>query len=126
MQAVFDTSILIDGLRNLKPAIILIERAANKEIIGYISGITEGEVLSGRDCKKEIKLKETLELIALFTKVEVNNKILQKAAEFRRNYDIELPDAIIAATAFQQKCKLWTKNKKDFEKIKEIEVEEPY
>lgn len=83
MKVVFDTSILIDGIRNVVPATILIEKVA----------------------KKEIRLKETLELIFLFTKVEVDNKILQKAAE---------------------ECRLWTKNKKDFKRIKEIDAEEPY
>ena len=72
------------------------------------------------------KLKKAVDLILLFTKIEVNNQILQTAGEFRRNYDVQLPDAIIASTAFLQNAKLWTKNIEDFRKIKEIEVEEPY
>ena len=54
----------------------------------------------------------------------MDNRILQKAGEFRRNYNVNLLDSIIAAT-FHEKC-IWTENKKDFEKIKEIKVEEPY
>lgn len=126
MKVIFDTSILVDETRKHKPAIEMVEKIAKKEIEGYISGITEGEMLSGEECKREEVIKTTLNLIYLFTKIEVDNKILQKAGEFRRNYDVPLDDCIIAATAFYQKCKLWTKNKKDFEKIKEIEVEEPY
>lgn len=126
MRIVFDTTILVDVSRNYKPAVELIEKVAKKEIEGFISGITEGEILSGKECKREDILKKTLDTLYLFTKIEIDDKILQKAAEFRRNYDIALLDTIIAATAFYQKCKLWTKNKKDFEKIKEIEIEEPY
>lgn len=126
MQIVFDTTVLVDESRNYKPAVELIEKVAKKEIEGFISKITEGEILSGKECKKEDVLKKTLDTLSLFTKIEIDDKILQKAAEFRRNYDTALLDTIIAATAFYQKCKLWTKNKKDFEKIKEIEVEEPY
>lgn len=126
MRVVFDTSILVDESRNYKPAVELIEKVAKKEIEGLISGITEGEVLVGKKCKHENVLKKTFDMLYLFTKIEVDNKILQKAGEFGRNYDVELPDAIIAATAFYQNCNVWTKNKKDFEKINEIEVEEPY
>ncbi len=126
MRVVFDTTILIDESRNFQPAVKLVEKVAKKEIDGLISGITEGELLSGSECKKEDVFKKTFDMIYLFTKIEVGNKILQKAAEFRRIYGVDLLDAIIAATAFDQKCKLWTKNIDDFKKIKEIEVEESY
>lgn len=126
METVFDTTVLVDESRGYKPAVELVKKVARKEIDGFISGITEGELLSGDACKKEEVLEKTLNKLYLFTKIEVDNKILQKAAEFRRNYNISLSDAIIAATAFHQKCRLWTKNKKDFEKIKEIDIEEPY
>lgn len=126
IRVIFDTSILVDDARNYQPAVRLVEKVARKKIEGYVSGITEAEILSGKDCKKQDTFKKTLDLLSLFTKAEVENQILQKAAEFRRNYDVKLLDAIIAATAFHQKCRLWTKNKKDFETIKEIEAEEPY
>jgi predicted nucleic acid-binding protein len=54
------------------------------------------------------------------------NEISKKAGEFKRKYNVSLDDCIIAATAAIQNAKLWTKNLKDFQKIKEIEVEEPY
>lgn len=126
MAIIFDSTILVDESRGYKPAVELLEKVARKEIEGFISGITEGELLSGDACRKEDVLEKTLNTLYLFTKIEVDNEILQKAAAFRRNYSISLSDAIIAATAFFQNAKLWTKNKKDFEKIKEIEIEEPY
>ena len=64
--------------------------------------------------------------MALFTKFNLDNEISKKTGEFKRKYDILLDDCIIAATAFLQKCKIWTKDIKDFKKIKEIEVKEPY
>lgn len=126
MRVVFDTTILVDESRNFQPAVKLIEKVAKKEIDGLISGITEGELLSGRECKKEDVFNYTLDMLRLFTKIEIDNEILKKAGEFRRNYDVDLLDCIVAATADIQNVKLWTKNKKDFEKIKEVEVEEPY
>lgn len=123
---VIDTAILIDHLRGFGPAKAIIRKIRSREITAYISSVTETEVFSGKDAKQEGKRQELGELIGLFEKVLLTNEIAQKAGELRRNYSIEIPDAIIAATAFHQKCKLWTKNKKDFEKIKEIEAEEPY
>lgn len=123
---VIDTAILIDHLRGFEPAKSIIGKIRSKEITAYISSVTEAEVFSGKDAKQESKRQELSELVELFEKVLLTNEIAQKAGELRRNYSIEIPDAIIAATAFNQNAKLWTTNKKDFEKIKEIEVEEPY
>ena len=102
------------------------KKIRDEKITAYISSVTEAELFSGKDIKLESKKRDLKELIGLFEKVILDNEIAQKSGEFRRNYDIETPDAIIAATAFHKHCKLLTKNKKDFQKIKEIEVEEPY
>ncbi|MBI2172604.1 MAG: PIN domain-containing protein [Candidatus Aenigmarchaeota archaeon] len=126
MRAVFDTGILVDESRGYAPAVELMTRMVKKEIAGLISMITEGEMLSGKDCSKENVMEKTLDLLGIFTKINISEKILRKAAEFRRNYDVSLIDCIIAATAFHENCILWTKNAKDFGKIKEIRVEEPY
>lgn len=123
---VIDTSVLIDHLRGFEPAKAVIEKISGKYFIAYMSSLTEAELFSGENAKLEKKREELINLIKLFEKVIVNNEIAQKAGEFRRDYGIEIPDAIIAATAFHQNCKLWTKNKKDFENIKGIIVEEPY
>ncbi len=125
-EFVVDSDILIDHMRGFEPAKNIIEKVRNKKVTGYISSVTEAEMFAGADIKLEKRRQELDELIKLFSKIILNNEIAQKAGEFRRNYDVQIPDAIIAATAFYQKCKVWTKNKKDFEKIKEIEVEEPY
>jgi len=43
--------------------------------------------------------------------------IVVKTIELRRNYHIKLPDAIIAATCLVNDCCLITNNQKDFNKI---------
>lgn len=125
-EFVVDTAILVDHLRGFEPAKIVIEKIRNKEIKGYISSVTEAELFSGEDIKVKTKEQKLTKLIELFEKIILTNEIAQKSGEFKREYDVEIPDAIIAATAFHQKCKLLTRNTKHFEKIKEIEVEEPY
>jgi len=49
-----------------------------------------------------------------------------KAVDIRKTFKTKLPDAIIAATAIVNNLSLITRNTKDFEKIQELEVVDPY
>jgi predicted nucleic acid-binding protein len=126
MKVVFDTTIIIDHLRNVKQATELVRKVKDKEIIGYVSTLTEAELFAGKDSANKKKRFLLSELISLFTKIHMDNEISKKAGEFKRKYNVSLDDCIIAATAAIQNAKLWTKNLEDFQKIKEIEVEKPY
>jgi predicted nucleic acid-binding protein len=50
-RVVVDTDILVDHLHEIEEAKLVIERARRREIIAYISAITELELLSGKECK---------------------------------------------------------------------------
>jgi len=126
MKIVFDTTILVDCLRNYKDAVETVKLVAKREIDGFISVVTEAELYSGMDCRTSSGAAAVASLISLFTKIILSNDIAQKAAEFRRNSNVEIPDAIIAATAISQGAKVWTKNIEDLKPVKEIKVEEPY
>lgn len=126
MKIVFDTTILVDHLRNFSRATDLIKKVRNKEIFGYISALTEAELFAGKDSADEKKRLLLSELISVFTKIEIDNEVAKKAGDFKRKYNVLLDDSIIAATAAIHKSKLWTKNLEDFKKIEEIQVEEPY
>lgn len=126
MRIVLDTTILVDHLRNFKPAIDIVRKVKEGKIVGCISAVTEAELFAGKDSADEMKGRFLSELISLFTKIHVDNEIAKKAGEFKRKYNVSLDDCVIAATVFVQKSKLWTKNIEDFRKIKEIEVEAPY
>jgi len=125
-EVVFDTSVLIDHLRNVGAATALIEKVKNGTIIGYISIITEAELFAGKHVENSIKRRLLEELLSLFSRVDVNGEIARVAGSFRRKYDTNLVDGIIASTASNLHCKLITKDIKDFKPIKEISVEEPY
>lgn len=125
-SVLFDTSILIDFLRKKEKAKDILSKVEAGKLTGFVSSVTEAELYSGKESSDDKKKNAIAKIITLLKKFDVDNKIAQTAGEFRRDYNISLLDCIIAATAFHQKCKLWTKNKKDFERIKEIEVEEPY
>jgi predicted nucleic acid-binding protein len=126
MKFVFDTSILIDHLRGIRNAKILIEKVERKEIEGVISVITEAELFSSKRCSEEKEREMIEDLIKIFRKVELSNEIARIAAEFKREYGIGLLDSIIAATAFKEVCPILTLNIKDFIRIKVVEVRKPY
>jgi predicted nucleic acid-binding protein len=122
----FDTDILIDHLRGISEATALINQVKEGTIVGYISTLTEAELFAGKDSEDVGKRAILTELLSLFNKVNVDEITARIAGEFKRKYDVELSDAIIAATAFMIRCRLLTRNIKDFVKIKEITAEKPY
>lgn len=126
MKTFLDTSILVDYLRGFKPSKSIVDKVRGGQIDAYISALTEAELLSGSECQTEDRLREVLALVSQFKKLDVDNDICRTAGEFKRNYNLSLADCIIAATASAQEAKLWTRDLKDFKRIKEIDVESPY
>jgi len=90
-----------------------------------ISAITEIELL----CWKTAAEKD-LEILRSFINdtlvIELENPIKMKTAEIRKQYNIKLPDAIIAATALFHEFTLLTNNSKDFKNIIGLEVVNPF
>ena len=86
----------------------------------YISFVTELEILSYPSLlpEEEKKLKRLLSEIPI---IDANKEIKERTIEFRRKYNLKLPDAIIAATAFILGATLIT-NDRGFSIIKEIQI----
>jgi len=118
-----DTDIFIDFLRNNKNAIDFMGKHLNEIIF---CAITEAELLSGTECNNKDVREKLLHFLSQFEKVPVDNPLVQVAGDFRRRYGIEMPDAIIAASAFMTDSIICTRNSKHFEKVKEIIVKKPY
>lgn len=126
MKAVFDTSIIIDHMRNIEGAKNVVNKMESMEIDGIISVLTVSELFAGQECNDAEKKGRVSNLLKTFRNINVSCEIAEKAGDFARKYKVHLSDCIIAATAFHENCVLWTKNSKDFKKIKEICAEEPY
>jgi len=125
-KVLIDTDILIDHLRGLDKAKEYLKKIESGKVKGVISVITEAELSAGesmRDILVQIKVRR---LVRILEKVEVTSEIAWKAGELRRNYKCRLMDALIAATALNLNLKLVTRNVKHYEKIKGLEIEEPY
>ncbi len=126
-DVVFDTSIIIDHLRDFKEATKLLEQVKNGFVSGYVSTLTLAELFSGRDAENPSKRRLWEETLNLFTKIEVSEDIAKAAGEIRRRHNtVSLSDAVIAATALSLHCKLLTQDIKDFSGIAEIVAEKPY
>lgn len=58
--------------------------------------------------------------------IDLNHPIRDQVIQLKRQYSIKLADAIIAATAIQNHFALMTRNDKDFLKIDELKIYNPY
>lgn len=110
---IVDTNIIIDLLKGHSEAYEFIDSHINDDL--YLSVITVSEVYPGIK-NREIELFE--DLLTLFQLVQVNKKISVEAGRLRRKYlsshGIEIPDAIIAATANDLKVPVVSLDKKHF------------
>jgi len=121
-EYLIDTNAVIDYLDNKLPdtAAELIDGINVK-----ISVITRMELLAwpGASKKQSLILHEFVDSADVFS---LEEPIILKAIEIRKETKTKLPDAIIAATAMVHKFSLITRNVKDFEKIQGIEIQDPY
>ena len=120
-KILIDSDIIIDILRGLRKTVEEVKELFKENEL-YISGITEMEIFAGKDAEDNRKRKMMEELLSKFKKINPNNEIFKTAGEFRRKYNMCLPDCIIAATSYQINAELWTRNVKDFEKVMEIKI----
>ncbi|MEE8168208.1 MAG: type II toxin-antitoxin system VapC family toxin [Candidatus Hydrothermarchaeales archaeon] len=123
VRIVIDTDVFVNHLRGVKKARTFLKKVETGKIEGFFSTITEAELFSGRRVDSPSEQRKIGKLLGILKRVEVDSKIARKAGGIRRRYDVLLPDAIIAATAYYKKARIATKNIKHFEPIKEIKLE---
>ncbi len=121
-EYLIDTNSVIDYLDDKLPD------NANGHIEGInskISVITRIELLAwpGASEQQTLILNEFINASEVFA---LEEPVILKAIEIRKTYKTKLPDAIIAATALVNEFTIITRNTKDFDKIKGIEVLNPY
>jgi len=120
-----DTNVVIDYIGELLPeeALVLIDELIDGDF--YISVINQIELLgfSGITQLEELKFQE---FIDASDTISLTDDVVNKTIQLRKKHKIKLPDAIIAATALVSGLTLLTRNTKDFERIEEIAVSNPY
>jgi predicted nucleic acid-binding protein len=77
---------------------------------------------------KEIEAADSRYFKNLFSSMKnhmFDEAVTNKVIELRKSMNIQLPDAIIAATAITNELVLWTHNVEDFENIAELRLFDP-
>jgi predicted nucleic acid-binding protein len=121
-----DTDIAIDHFHGHQEAFIFfMETLSSGESIAF-SVVSLVEILAGLRSGEE---KRTERLLELFNIIEVNQRIGRKAGDYlrlyRRSHNLELGDALIAATASITGAELVTRNRKHYP-MADIQVQVPY
>ena len=123
MNFLIDTDVLIDISKGIKNAADYIESLKGSV---FISAITSMEIVVGARNKEEIK--EIEKFLLNFSQISLDEKITRHAYELIREHaqahGLEIPDALIAATAKINGLKLVTRNKRHYTPIRDLEVEE--
>lgn len=117
-----DTNIVIAYLNGTLPdiAAYLIE-----EERPCISVITRIELLVWRNASEEhiSKMHEFINASIVFN---LEEQIILKTIELRKQHRIKLPDVIIAATALTHNLQLITRNSEDFKNIGKLQIINPF
>ncbi|MEZ0609913.1 type II toxin-antitoxin system VapC family toxin [Fibrella sp. WM1] len=89
------------------------------------SAVTEIELLCWKTASEQ-ELTLLRQFISNSLVIELEQAIKWKAADLRRQYAIKLPDAIIAATAIVYDLTLLSRNEKDFRRIPDLHLHNPW
>jgi predicted nucleic acid-binding protein len=120
-----DTNILIHAFNGNQRTIEDLTALGFENIL--LSSITVMELLQGMGNKHE--LTQMKKKIKYYDVVHFDEKISEKAVEliekFKLSHQLQIPDAIIGATAIVHKIELFTYNKKDFDFMPHLQLHVP-
>ena len=112
-----DTNVIIEILKGNKRTINIIESIGLENIA--ISSVTVMELYFGALNKRELnKIKKHLQALNIVHfDTDISESATKLIERFSKSHGLQIPDAIIAATAMTSKIKLFTFNLKDFKYI---------
>ncbi len=117
-----DTNIIIELFKGNPETINLLE-SINEENFS-ISIITSMELYYGALNKRELnvikKFLKNFELLPINEKISITS--LDLIEKYSKSHGLEIPDALIAATAIYYDIPLLTYNKKDFKYIEKLKL----
>lgn len=105
-----DTDIFIDHLRGAH------ELTPRRHRL-HFSVVTRAELIAGNSATVAITT-----LLAPFKEISVDRAVAERAGRIRRESGVRLPDALIAATALEHGLSLVTRNRSDFDKIRQLSL----
>jgi predicted nucleic acid-binding protein len=115
MKILIDTSVFIEFSRtNGGQYVELLSLAEKSKVLLSTSVIVLAEYWSGKSMKDNTHLLVAKKLFADIESYQINERIAKRGGEIRREYRLDLPDALIAATALEYDAHLATLNEKHF------------
>ena len=121
MKYLIDTNILIDHFRGDKVATEFLLQVEEGRVQASVSVITEYELLVVPHMSP-VQAREIKRLLGFMPRLAVTSRIARLAADFRRRYQTNIADALIAATAHARHATLITRNLKDFRLIQGLHL----
>jgi len=124
-QRVFDSNLLIYYLN------ASLSQSARKQVDdvietgAFISVITRIEVLGWHKHSDESK-SSAEDLLDNLTEQPLSDEIVKLCIQLRQTTSLKVPDAIIAATALYLELPLITRNIKDFQKVPNLKLFNPF
>lgn len=123
-QYLIDTNVIVDYLGGKLPHknLDIVNKIIDK--VPFTSVICKIEALSFNFLQDELIIAESfLDYLIL---IELNEGIVDETIQIRRQFKIKTPDAIIAATSKVNNLTIVTRNTKDFIKIPQIKLYNPW
>jgi predicted nucleic acid-binding protein len=123
--SVFDSNILIYHINDQ------LDRTAERVVSSlfeepvYISVISRIEILAWKGHSEQSR-NMTNELLSTLTEISLEEPIIQTTINIRLHSSVELPDAIIAASALILGLPLVTRNMEDFGRIEGLRLINPF
>ena len=116
-----DTNILIEILKGDERTVFKVE-SLQAELC--ISSISVMELYYGALNKAELNKLE--KFVSLFRIIHLDQKISKLATKliktYAKSHQLDIPDSLIAASAIENNCQLFTYNRKDFKYISGIRL----
>lgn len=124
MNFVFDTNIIIDGLRQKREAKEILAEFEKTNNFLFVPSIVGFELFSGQSTKNSGQVRNINEFLNFFKTVDLNWNIAIMAGKIYRDgvRGLALADYIIAATAIEIGAQVVTLNKKHFQNIPGISL----
>jgi predicted nucleic acid-binding protein len=119
-----DTNILIYHFANHIP--VNAQETIDKLFKNHfnVSVIAKIEFLGWKNFNDK-QLKKAKEFLDFATAINLSKPIVDRTIKIKQDYNIKLPDAVIAATALSKKMTLVTRNAEDFNGIK-VKIYNPF
>jgi predicted nucleic acid-binding protein len=105
-----DTDVFIDHIRGA------VELKPGRHRLHY-SVVTRAELIAGSTATQAIN-----DLLAPFRELSVDRSVAERAGRIRRETGVRLPDALIAATALENRLAVVTRNERDFAPVRGLRL----